>query len=98
LKHVSFVWFLNFLKGGRKISYSDVKFDEALKLLNNAAKEKRGDLMKMITNKYQNFKELIEEVVSDKKKVESAVLNACELLGPKGPELLGIAHSFLHLF
>jgi hypothetical protein len=60
MKHVSFVWFLNFFKGVRKMSSSDVKFDEALKLLNDAAKEKRGDLMKMITNKYEDFKEVIE--------------------------------------
>ncbi len=59
------------------MAYSEMKFDEALKVLNDAAIEKKGDLMKMISSKYEDLKGVIEEVVSSKKEnVESAFSDA----------------------
>ncbi len=53
--------------------HNDTRFDEALKLLNDAAKEKKGDFTKLISEKYQNIKEALTEVASTNKDIMESV-------------------------
>ncbi len=48
------------------ISNSGKKFEEALHLLNEAAKEKKGEIQDILGNKYTHIREAIQEVASDK--------------------------------
>ena len=38
------------------------KFEEALQLLNEAAKDKKSEIQSLITDKYSSFKEAVEEL------------------------------------
>lgn len=42
------------------------KFEEALQLLNEAAKEKKEELQKLLSEKYSDIREAIEEVAEEK--------------------------------
>lgn len=55
---------------------ASMKFDEALALLNNAAKEQKGDFVKMLTDKYKDIKEVLVEVGSNEKEIIESVKKA----------------------
>ena len=48
-------------------SNSNKKIDEALHLLNEAAKEKKEEMQKLFIDKYTHLKEAVSEVIEDKK-------------------------------
>ena len=48
------------------ISNSNRKFEEALNLLNEAAKDKKEEIQNLIGDKYSHIKEAIEDATSDK--------------------------------
>ena len=51
---------------------NNTKFDEALTLLNDAAKEGKGDFLQMLSGKYENIKDVLSEFAESKKEaVES---------------------------
>ncbi len=51
-----------------EISNSNKKFEEALHLLNEAAKEKKEDIQNLLGDKYSHIKDAIQETASDKLK------------------------------
>ena len=51
-----------------EITNSNKKFEEALNLLNEAAKEKKDEIQGLLGDKYNHIKEAIQEVSSDKMK------------------------------
>ena len=51
---------------GAEISNSNKKFEEALHLLNEAAKEKKEEIQNLLGDKYSHIREAIEDAASDK--------------------------------
>ena len=51
-----------------EISNNNKKFEEALHLLNEAAKDKKDEIQGLLGEKYSHIKEAIQEVASDKVK------------------------------
>ena len=51
-----------------EITNSNKKFEEALHLLNEAAKEKKDEIQGLLGDKYNHIREAIQEVASDKVK------------------------------
>ena len=51
-----------------EISNHNKKFEDALHLLNEAAKEKKDEIQGLLGEKYSHIKEAIQEVASDKVK------------------------------
>ena len=51
-----------------EVSNSNKKFEEALQLLNEAAKDKKNEIQNLLGDKYSHIKEAIGEIASDKTK------------------------------
>lgn len=49
-----------------EVSNSSKKFEEALHLLNEAAKEKKEEIQNLLGDKYTHIREVIEDAASDK--------------------------------
>ncbi len=70
-----------------EISNSNKKFEEALNLLNEAAKEKKEEIQGLLGNKYSHIKDAIQEATSVKlveinrlkKKAEKAIAEGGEV-------------------
>jgi len=71
------------------------KFDKALKLLEEAAKEKKNDLQNLIESKYTHLKEVLMEkeedladaIIAAKKKAIKAALHASEVSSARAKEI-----------
>ncbi len=67
------------------------KFEEALSLLNEAAKDKKEEIQNLITNKYSNFREAVEEMtdrnLDNFNRVRKMTAKAIEEGGDKAKEI-----------
>lgn len=65
------------------------KIDEALHLLNEAAKEKKEELQRLLGEKYSNIKETLTEVAMNNKDVMNHVKRIAQDTLEEGQERLG---------
>ncbi len=75
---------LNGLNSGKKI-------DEALNLLNEAAREKKDELRKLVGEKYSNIREVLTEVAMNNKEILNQVKRITKDAVEQGQERLSTA-------
>lgn len=90
------------LKNGRTLrQHKTDKIQEALELLNGAAKDKQEELYQALENKYEDIKKTISEVTTvgkvaitkAKKKAEDALDNGQEMVRTKASEMNKKVHE-----
>ena len=71
-----------------EITNSNKKFEEALHLLNEAAKEKKDEIQGLLGEKYSHIREAIQEVASDKVKEFNRFKKTAQVAMDQGGEKL----------
>jgi ElaB/YqjD/DUF883 family membrane-anchored ribosome-binding protein len=67
---------------------SNKKFEEALNLLNEAARDKKDEIQRLISDKYSNIKDMFEETVSMNRAKVERVRHLAEDAIERGQETL----------